>query len=383
MMSITRRQTLVGASSIAALAGVGTYFGTIRLDALANGEHNNPLKIPSLLNGKNVNGRKIFNLSAQHGRSEFFENRKTPTMGLNGSFLGPTIRCKAGDQVTFNVTNNLQTATTLHWHGFHIPAKHDGGPHQVIKPDTTWSPSFEIKQKASLFWYHSHLIGQTGQQVNQGLAGLILVDDDESAELRLPSEYGIDDIPLVVQDRRFNEDGSFAYLSSMHDRMVGFKGNTILVNGTVQPYLTVRRQYTRLRILNGSNSRIYNFGLDNSQTFTQIASDGSLLTRPVKRKRLRLAPGERAEIIVEMEANSRLFLMSYPDIVRGGSGMMGGMMRGMAGNSETFRILELRADGIEKANTLVPEFLIKVPSWQASQASRTRTFDLEMGMMGW
>ena len=381
-MTITRRQTLVGISSIGALAGAGFYFGSHRLDALAKVDHINPLKIPPLLNGKIDNGRKIFDLSAQHGKSEFFENRYTPTIGLNGSFLGPTIRCKAGDQVTYNVRNNLETSTTLHWHGFHVPSKHDGGPHQVIKPDDIWSPFFEVKQKASLIWYHSHLIGLTGQQVNQGLAGLILVNDDESAVLGLPSDYGIDDVPLVIQDRRFNEDGSFAYLTSMHDRMMGFKGDTILVNGTARAHLTVRRQLTRLRILNGSNSRIYNFGLENDQSFTQIASDGSLLARPVKRRRLRLAPGERAEIIVDMGTSRRLLLMSYPDIIRGSTGMMGRMMRGMAGNNETFSVLELRADRLEKTNTSIPKQLIKVPSWQASQARRTRSFDLEMGMMG-
>jgi len=142
------------------------------------------------------------------------------------------------------VTNALSEATTLHWHGMHVPAKADGGPHQVIAPGATWSPSFQVKQKAALFWYHSHLMGKTGAQVNQGLAGLILVNDDESSRLGLPSEYGVDDIPLVIQDRRFNSDGSFQYVSSMHDVMMGFKQSEVAI-GTNRYLVVCRNQNNR------------------------------------------------------------------------------------------------------------------------------------------
>src|SRR4029077_5598624 len=103
---------------------------------------------------------------------------------------------------------------------------------------------------------------QTGEQVLRGLAGLFLIEDDESRNLHLPSDYGVDDIPLVVQDRRFNADGSFEYLSNVGDIELGYRGDVILVNGTVAPYLELRRQHTRLRILNGSNARIYKLGRD-------------------------------------------------------------------------------------------------------------------------
>lgn len=381
-MSVTRRHALVGLGAAGALAATGSFLWTSRSDALGGIKHANPLRIPPLLEGRVLDGRKVFDLKAQHGSTEFFAGYSTPTLGLNGSFLGPTLKCHTGDQVTFNVENTLGFDTTLHWHGFHVPARHDGGPHQVVKPGATWSPSFEVKQKAALFWYHSHLMGHTGEQVNRGLAGLIIVDDDESAALGLPSEYGVDDIPLVVQDRRFNRDGSFAYLTSMHDTMMGFKGDTILVNGTAQPYLTLRRQRTRLRLLNGSNSRIYNFGLENGRAFSQIASDGSLLERPVRRQKLRLAPGERAEIIVDIDPDSRVFLMSYPDVVNGRGGMMGGMMQGMVGNNETFPVLELRAGRLESADTSLPARLTQVPNWREAQAVKIRMFSLDMGMMG-
>jgi len=340
-----------------------------------------PLRIPPLLEGTLRDGVKHFDMQIQSGISRFLPGRETPTIGVNGAFLGPTLRLHDGDLVAMNVSNSLPYDTTLHWHGMHVPAKADGGPHQVIKSGKKWSPSFEVRQKAALFWYHSHLMGETGAQVNLGLAGLILVDDKESGGLGLPSEYGIDDIPLVIQDRRFKADGSFAYVSSMHDEMAGFKGDTLLVNGTMRPFLTVKRSRTRLRLLNGSNSRIYNFGFNDGRSLLQIASDGSLLERAVKRRRLRLAPGERAEIIVDMASDQTIKLMSYPDEA-GGRGMMGGMMRRMVGNDETFEVLEMRAGRLEDAGSSIPDRLASLPDWQPDQAQRTREFQLNMPMMG-
>lgn len=382
MKQITRRQALRGLAAIGAVAGAGSYFAAGPSVGRNTARHVTKLRIPPLLEGSKANAGKQFALSAVRGTSEFFEGYNTPTLGLNGTYLGPTLRFKNGEQVTIHVENKLGFDTTLHWHGLHIPAKQDGGPHQIIKPGATWSPSFEIKQKAATFWYHSHLLGETGAQVNAGLAGLIIVDDDESATLGLPNDYGVDDIPLVVQDRRFNRDGTFAYGTSMPDTMMGFKGDVILVNGTRRPYLTISRQRTRLRLLNGSNSRIYNFGFEDGRDFVQIGTDGSLLASPIMRRRLQLAPGERAEILVTMEDNSKVFLMSYPFVTTGG-GMMGGMMsRMMGGNTETFPVLELRAGKLERSDKAVPRRLAELPHWNPQDAQRVRPFELNMGMMG-
>jgi FtsP/CotA-like multicopper oxidase with cupredoxin domain len=380
-MQFSRRKILAYGAA-AGLVGVGgTHWMTGQSGAFDGGGHRSALRIPPLLEGTVRDGIKHFDLNVQSGTSRFLAGLDTPTIGINGAFLGPTLKLHDGDHVTMNITNSLSYDTTLHWHGLHVPAKADGGPHQVIKRGAKWSPSFEIQQKAALFWYHSHLMGKTGAQVNLGLAGLILVSDQESSGLALPSDYGIDDIPLIVQDRRFKADGSFGYVSSMHDTIMGFKGDVLLVNATMRPFLEVRRKRTRLRLLNGSNSRIYNFGFDDDRSFLQIATDGSLLERAVKRTRLRLAPGERAEIVVELEANRALKLMSYPD-VSGGRGMMGGMMRGMVGNDETFEVLELRAGQLEDLGNSIPERLASIPNWKPDQAQRTREFQLSMQMMG-
>jgi blue copper oxidase len=376
-MMISRRDFVSGTT-----AATAAFFSQSRILASENGRFPNPLKIPALLEGTPGANGKIYELSAAAGKSEFLPGISTPTLGINGAYLGPTIRCRAGDRVTLRVKNTLTEPTTLHWHGLHVPARYDGGPHQVVEAGAIWEPSFEIKQKASLCWYHSHLLGRTGEQVLRGLAGLFLIEDEESRSLHLPSVYGVDDIPLVIQDRRFNRDGSFDYSSAMPDMMSGYKGNVILVNGTVDPHFVLRRQRTRVRILNASNSRIYTLGRDDGADLLVIGSDGSLLERPVRQRRVRLGPGERVELLLDMQTNRAIRLMSYPDrVIAGGMGP-GMMMGGMAGNTETFPIIELRAAKLEKTDLSLPERLIRVPSWSPAQAERTRTFTLDMAMMG-
>jgi FtsP/CotA-like multicopper oxidase with cupredoxin domain len=225
-------------------------------------------------------------------------------------------------------------------------------------------------------------MGRTGQQVLRGLAGLFLIDDEESEALRLPSEYGVDDIPVIIQDRRFSRDGGFDYLSTMHDTMIGYQGTVILVNGTPNPHLTLRRKLTRLRILNASNARIYTLGRDDGKDLIIIGGDGGLLDRPARQRRVRVGPGERLELLVDAQAKETFRLMSYADRVSPGMGpgmMMGG---GMTGNTEVFAIIELRADGLEGPAAAFPTSLIRVPHWTEAQVARTRTFSLDMGMMG-
>lgn len=338
--------------------------------------HTNPLKIPKLIEGT-AHTDKVFALGIAEGNSNFLPGLSTTTLGINGAYLGPTIRVRVGDRVTMQVKNNLAEPTTLHWHGLHIPARHDGGPHQVIGPGKLWEPSFEIKQKASLCWYHAHLSEQTGEQVLRGLAGLFLIEDDETRSLHLPSDYGVDDIPLVIQDRRFDTDGNFEYITNMGDVELGYMGDVILVNGTVAPYLDLRRRRTRLRILNGSNARIYTLGRNDGADLIVIGSDGSLLERPERMRRVRLGPAERIELLLDMTPGQAVTLMSYPT-----TGAPTDMVRGMSVNNETFSIVELRAGRpLEPADAPTPERLIHVPQWTPAQAARTRRFTLDMSTM--
>jgi blue copper oxidase len=371
MQMCSRRDVVLGAAAMA--AGAAVPFSSIAAE-----RQTNALKIPKLIEGTSGPNR-IYELDVAAGVSAFLSNLSTPTFGINGAYLGPTIRARVGDRVTMRVKNSMAEPTALHWHGLHVPAHFDGGPHQVIGPGKLWEPSFDIKQKASLCWYHSHMLEQTGEQVLRGLAGLFVIEDDESHALHLPSDYGVDDIPLIIQDRRFTADGNFEYMSNMGDAELGYQGNVILVNGTVAPHLELRRQRSRLRILNGSNARIYMLGRDDAADLVVIGSDGSLLERPVHIRRVRLGPGERIELLLDMPPNRTVTLMSYP-VIANAMGM-GTMMHGMGGNNETFPIIELRAGKLETSDEPMPQRLIRVPNWDPARASRTRAFTLDMTTM--
>lgn len=152
----------------------------------------------------------VYEINAQSGNRRFFQGIDTPTYGYNGDYLDPTLRFRRGEQVRIRVRNMLEEMTTVHWHGMEVPGAADGGPHQKIQAGITWEPRFTVDQPASTLWYHPHPIGNTARQVYLGLAGLIIIDDDLSDSLDLPKSYGRNDIPLVIQDHRFQSGGGFA-----------------------------------------------------------------------------------------------------------------------------------------------------------------------------
>lgn len=255
------------------------------------------LKIPHILEDQNPDPKASeYVLEAMSGQSQFFENRMTNTIGYNGSYLGPVIKMRKGEEVSVTLKNSLGISTTIHWHGLIVDGDDDGGPHQGIRPGETWTPEFVVDQNAATLWYHPHLMETTSNQVYQGLSGLIYIEDEVSDKLNLPKDYGVNDIPLIVQDRRFNSDGSFNYQVNM---MGPVPGNVMLVNGTVSPYFNVTEGIVRFRILNASNSENFEFRLSDGENFYQIASDGGFLSAPVERRSLFLAPSERAEILVD------------------------------------------------------------------------------------
>ena len=356
----------------------------------ADGAGANPLAIPELNQGIVEQGERVFRLSISAGQKEFVPGVVSPTIGINAPYLGPTLEMRRGERVRLHVDNGLDDGATVHWHGFELPAAADGGPHQLIRPGARWSPSFEVRQRASLYWYHSHLHRGTGPQVYAGLAAPIYVRDDEEDALDLPSEYGVDDIPLIVQDRVLDNSGKLLYPQNMHAQMMGVRGDRLYVNGTQNAVFDARTGQLRLRILNGSNARFYDFSLSGGQTMELIASDGGLLDRPHAVRSLRLAPGERAQILVDLSEGRPLSLLATsPDNSMGmmgnGGGMMGGGMMGRrrddARTDEPFRILDIRPSGSSPRRNLPPQ-LAALPALDPSLAVRTRRFVLDMGMMG-
>ncbi len=256
-----------------------------------------PLPIPVLLPDENPDSDvSDYYLIVQQGTSSFFSGLTTTTKGYNGSYLGPVMRVKRGQDVNMHVKNELDQATSVHWHGLEVPGTQDGGLHQVITPDSWWNPSFTIDQPAATLWFHPHVIGKTATQVYEGLAGLIIIEDENSAALNLPDDYGVNDIPLIIQDRSFDRNGEFVYIDN---RMDGALGDYIIVNGAITPYLEVKQVNMRFRILNGANARNFNLSLSDNNQFYQIASDGGLLEKPYQTQSVFLSPGERTEIIVD------------------------------------------------------------------------------------
>ncbi|MDZ7835294.1 MAG: multicopper oxidase domain-containing protein [Alkalibacterium sp.] len=326
-------------------------------------ERNNKLPIPPLLDDKNPEeGKAEFDLNVQYGKKEFIEGQETNTLGYNGDYLGPIIRVDKGDDVKINVNNGLDEPTTVHWHGLEVPGEMDGGPHQVVDPNTSWQPYFTIDQPAATLWYHPHLLHKTGEQVYKGLAGLFYIEDEHSKELDIPKEHGVNDIPLVIQDRRFSDDGEMPYDLSMRDVMNGFLGDTVLVNGAIAPELDVKNEVVRFRLLNGSNARSYDFNFSDRSAFHQIASDGGFLEKSIEMNELSLAPAERAEILVDLSEHS----VGDEIVLRDGS----------------YEVMKINIVEEATDSSSVPEALVDIVEYDREEVVNTRRFVMSgMGPM--
>ena len=348
---------------------------------ILNANAQNALIIPSTLSGKNIS------LTLQNGTQQFFAGKATTTMGANGNILGPTLILNQGDFVNFSVKNQLKDTTTLHWHGLHVSSENDGGPHTTILPGATWTPGFTIMDKAATYWYHPHLHHRTDEHVSKGIAGLIIVKDTEEAKLSLPRTYGVDDFPLVIQTKDFDADNQIM----MHSN----SDKTLMVNATIDPYLNVPSQVVRFRVLNGSSQRAFNIGLNNNKNFYQIASDGGLLSAPISMTRLLLAPGERAEILIDftgMESQTaflKSFASELPNGIYGATnpGMGAGMtLNGYKPNDlngTDFNVLKFVV-GSATANPIktIPSQLVTVTPIAASASNITRQLTFTPVTMG-
>ncbi len=356
----------VAALALGSLAGwYGVTLLTADIDTVGEVDFARPLAIPPLAPSTTKDGVRTFDLTLQQGTSDFGQGGPTPTWGINGAYLGPTLRAQRGETVRVRVANELDEVSTLHWHGMHLPAEMDGGPHQMVEPGDVWEPHWRIDQPAATLWYHPHPHGKTAQHIYRGLAGMFLIDDDESSRLALPHTYGIDDIPVIVQDKKFHDDGTLDEGHSFFQN-AGVVGDTVLVNGTPGPYLDVTTRAVRLRLLNASNARPYNFVFDDGRSFSLVGTDGGLLESPTPLDHLQLSPGERAEIVVGLEPDTTIRLQSGPTDTRDR----------LAGGEDRLDVLELRAADRLTGPSGVPDALVDVPRLDESEAQRTRSFDI-------
>ena len=283
-----------------------------------------------------------YQASVREGGGDFLQT-------LSGSYLGPIFRVKQGQRIQVRLNNELPDPTIIHWHGLKIPEEMDGHPRYAIAPGKSFDYDFQVINRAGMYWFHPHPHQLTGPQVYYGLAGLFIVSDEEEAALGLPAgEY---DLPLVIQDRTFDSQNQMIYLANgMMDSMIGFLGDTIMVNGSPNASMNVKASAYRLRLLNGSNSRVYKLAWQDGSPLTVIATDGGLLEKPVTREYITMGPGERVELWADFSARSagseiKLVSLPYTDF-SGGGGMMGGagLSNGAPLNIMRLRIGEKGAD---------------------------------------
>lgn len=342
----------------------------------------NKLLIPDTISGQNIN------LNLQKGSVQFYPGTKTQTFGVNGNILGPTLLLKKHQNVTINVKNELDDTTTIHWHGMHVAPHNDGGPHITINPGSTWSPGFEVLDHASTHWYHPHLHMHTNEHVQKGIAGFIIVRDTAEAALALPRTYGVDDFPLAIQTKVFDSNNQIVTGQNALD-------TALMVNATLNPYLDAPSQVVRFRILNGSSERVYNLGFSDNISFSHIGSDGGLLKSSVSLSRLLLAPGERAEILVNLSAfnEKTVYLKNYGSAIP--NAHYGAAQPGMGPgqtipgytsnrlNGADFNILTINV-GAQTSNpiTSIPGSLVSHSPWQSSSANITRTLTFTSMNMG-
>lgn len=353
-----------------------TFFTFLCITSIAQ----NPMIIPPAIDGG------TYQLTLQTGTHEFYPGITSNTMGVNGSLLGPTLIMEAGETVDVTFDNQLGESTTIHWHGMHVSAENDGGPHTVINAGSSWNPQFTVLDKAATYWYHPHLHEKTNEQVLKGIAGFVIVQDSEEAALNLPRTYGVDDIPVALQTKAITAQGQIEIVTEMD--------TSVLANGTVDAFLDLPAQVVRLRLLNGASQRAFNISLSNGASFYQIGSDGGLLTAPVTLSELLIAPGERAEILLDLNgmsgqnfsvlsaaSNIPNNIHGSPSVTMGPSSIPGyndNPLNGNDFNLFSINVIDQTADPVAS----IPSSLAAITPLNESDADVTRDLTLSPLVMG-
>lgn len=325
------------------------------------------LPIPPLLTA-DANNQILLNV--QSGKTSFAGKAAT-TWGYNGDLLGPAIKLQQGKAITVNIRNHLPEETTVHWHGLEVPGDVDGGPQGIIKSGASRTVTFTPTQRAATCWFHPHQHGKTGYQVAMGLAGLVLIEDEDSQMLLLPKQWGIDDIPVIMQDKKFTPAGEIDYQLDIMSAAVGWFGDTLLTNGVQYPQHTPPRGWLRLRLLNGCNARSLTLAASDKRPLYVVASDGGLLPEPVQVSELPMLMGERFEVLVDARDGKPFDLVTLP---------VNQMGMAIAPFDKALPILRIQPVGIPGSGKL-PDSLVSMPLIPALDGLTERKLQLSMDPM--
>jgi len=325
------------------------------------------------------------------------------------AYQNPILRMESGTRFTASLHNELKEPTIIHWHGLHTPAAMDGHPASTIEPGAKYDYDFTVRNRGGTYWYHTHAHNLTAKQAYNGLASFFLVDDDDQRNINkaLDLQLGVTDLPLVVQDKQFDAQGKLVYKPGMHEAMMGWLGDVVLANLTANAVQTVTPRTYRLRLLNGSNARIYRLAFVKGNTplnFTVIGTDGGLIERPETVTEAFFAPGERLDVLIDAgqaQPGEVIFLKSLAfDAMEnegsaGGASRMGGMagmggggmgqmMGGMSSSrlplGHAFNVLKLSVVSGERIVPKLPAVLSVVKPIDMAGAVE-RKLELSMGQM--
>ncbi len=321
-------------------------------------------------------------------KSELILGDSSSLQQIPDSYLGPIIKVNKGQKIRIRFQNELPQESIVHWHGMHVPEQYDGHPTDIISNGQTYVYEYEVMNRAGTYWFHPHPHGNTGEQVYNGLAGLLLVSDKEEGNLNLPT--GEFDFPVVIQDRTLDNNNQLVYLDGGRmDRMMGFLGDKIFINGRPEQKLSLKAGCNyRLRILNGSNSRIYKLAWDTGEPLKVIGIDGSILERPKTIPYVMLAPAKRIDIWLDLKNKKQGDEIELKSL-EFESGMMGGMMNGnntrLPLGSE-YSLFKIKMNDSGSNDFLLPENLVpynKLDPTTAVNRDNPREFNFFMQGMQW
>jgi len=357
------------------------------LDASKLAKFVDPLPLPAVLQPEGFRPSPLdssvklpyYRLHMRQAEARLHRDLKpTRFWGFNSTFPGPTIEARTGQGVVVEWANELPAShflpvdhhlegaeadkpmvrSVVHLHGGRVPPESDGYPENWFVPGKSSVCFYPNQQDAATLWYHDHAMGINRLNIYAGLFGMFLIRDTFEDGLGLPA--GEFEIPLVLCDRLFDQDGQLFYPVSPDPKnpwVPEVFGDAVLVNGKISPYREVEPRPYRLRVLNAANGRFFHLAFANQLEFQQIGSDQGLLPAPVTVTLLTLAPGERADLVVDFSRNAG---------------------ENLELKSDHLTALQFRVSGkATAAAPAVPKMLRSVARTPESEATKTRELLLE------